>query len=62
MNSHTHKKNRSRKKMETKMKKQDKMDFEPNQKVFDNNLVAVRKSKVTLKLNKLQTLECVFRN
>ena len=44
------------------MKKQDKMDFEPNQKVFDNNLVAVRKSKVTLKLNKLQTLECVFRN
>ena len=44
------------------MKKQDKMDIEPNQKVFDNNLVAVRKSKVTLKLNKLQTLECVFWN
>ena len=31
-------------------------------KIFDNNLVAIRKNKVTLTLNKLNALKCVYQN
>ena len=35
-------------------------DFNMSHKIFDNNLVAIRKSKLALKLNKLHTLECAY--
>ena len=33
-----------------------------SQKIFDNDLVAIRKSKLTLKINKPAYIECVFGN